>query len=91
MNDGHQWLGQAPVCVDVHDWPPCAEHHDPLHHSREEEESEGDADHRVDDAKGLTAIRERCCVTISCRTNRTGNVSVTANYITLQTHPMTQQ
>lgn len=56
MNDGHQRLGQAPARVDVHDRPPRAEHHDPLHHSREEEEGEGNANHRVDDAEGLPAI-----------------------------------
>lgn len=36
MNNGHQWLGQAPVCVDVRDRPPCAKYHNPLHHSSEE-------------------------------------------------------
>ena len=56
MNNGHQWLGEAPVRVDVHDGPPRAEHHDPLHHSGKEEECEGDTDHRVDDAEGLPAI-----------------------------------
>lgn len=66
VNDGHQRLGQAPAHVDVHDRPPRAEHHDPLHHGGEEEEGEGDADHRVDDAEGLPAVRQRRCVTITC-------------------------
>lgn len=56
MDNGHKWLGPAPVCVDVHDGPPCAEYHDPLHHSSEEEEGEGDADHRVNNAEGFPAI-----------------------------------
>lgn len=43
VDDGHHRLGQAPLPVDVRDWPPCAVHHDPLHRSREEEEGEGDA------------------------------------------------
>lgn len=67
MNNGHQWLWQAPLSVDVHDWPPCAEHHDPLHRSGEEEEGEGDANRRVDDAEGLSAIRQWCRVTVTCR------------------------
>lgn len=72
--DSHQWLGQAPAPVDVHDWPPRAEHHDPLHYSSEEEEGKGDANHWVDNAEGLPAIGQWCCVTISCRkTNRTEN------------------
>ncbi len=45
VNDGHQWFGKAPARVDVHDGPPCAENHDPLHHGSEEEEGEGDANH----------------------------------------------
>lgn len=56
MTDGNQWLRQAPVPLDVHDWPPCAEYHDPLHCSSEEEEGEGDAKRRVDNAEGLSAI-----------------------------------
>lgn len=45
MDDGHQRLGHAPAPVEVHDGPARAEHHDPLHHSSEEEEGEGDANH----------------------------------------------
>lgn len=45
MNDGHQWLGQAPACVDVHDRSPGAKYHDPLHHGSEEEKGEGNANH----------------------------------------------
>lgn len=56
MNDGHQWLGYAPTRVHIHDGPPCAEDHDPLHHGREEEEGEGDADNGVHDTEGFTSI-----------------------------------
>lgn len=66
MNDGHHGLGQAPARVDVHDRPPRAEHHDPLDHSSEEEEGEGDANHRVNNAKGLPAIGQRRRVTVAC-------------------------
>lgn len=66
MNDGHEWLRQPPASVNVHNWPPRGEHHDPLHHSREEEEGKGDADHWVNDAEGLPAIGQRGCVTVSC-------------------------
>lgn len=56
VNNGHQWLGKTPTRVDVHDGPPCAEHHDPLHHSSQEEEGEGDANHRVYYAEGLSSV-----------------------------------
>lgn len=67
MDDAHHGLGQTPLPVDVGDGPPCAEHHDPLHGGGEEEEGEGDADCRVDDAEGLPAIGQGCRVTISWR------------------------
>lgn len=66
MNDGHHGLGQAPACVDVGDGPPRAEHHEPLNHGGEEEEGEGDANDRVNNAKGLPAVGQRCRVTVAC-------------------------
>lgn len=66
VDDAHHCLGQAPLSVDVGDRPPRAKHHNPLHGGGEEEEGEGDANRRVDDAEGLPAIRQRCCVTITC-------------------------
>lgn len=66
VDHAHQRLGQAPLPVDVGDGPPRAEHHDPLHGGGEEEEGEGDANGRVDDAEGLPAIRQRCRVTVTC-------------------------
>lgn len=70
MDDGHQRLGQAPLPVDVRDGPPRAVHHDPLHGGREEEEGEGDANGRVDDAEGLPAIGEWRRVAITCGRER---------------------
>lgn len=67
MDDAHHRLGQAPLSVDVGDRPPRAEHHDPLYGGGEEEEGEGDADRRVDDAEGLSAIGQGNRVTVSCR------------------------
>lgn len=68
--DGHQRLGQTPARVDVLDGLPRAEDHDPLHHGGEEEEGEGDANHRVDYAEGLAPVRQWRRVAISCmRTN----------------------
>lgn len=67
MDYGHKGLGEAPVGVYVHDGSACAEDHDPLHHSREEEESEGDANDRVDDAEGLASTRQGGGVAITCR------------------------
>lgn len=70
VDDGHHRLGQTPLPVDVGDGPPRTVHHDPLHGGREEEEGEGDANSRVDDAEGLSAIREWRRVPITCRTKR---------------------
>lgn len=56
MDDGDQWFGEAPVGVEIRDGTSSAEDHDPLHHRSEEEEGEGYADYRVDDAKGFTAV-----------------------------------
>lgn len=56
VNDGDEWLRQIPLPVQVHDRPPCAEHHDSLHHGCEEEEGEGDSDDSVDDAEDLPAL-----------------------------------
>lgn len=67
VDDAHQCLRQAPVSVDVGDRPPRAEHHYPLHRGGEEEEGEGDANRRVDDAEGLPAIGQGNRVTVSCR------------------------
>lgn len=66
MNEGHQGFRETPTCMNVHNGPPRAIDHDPLHHSREEEKGEGDANHRVNDAESLPAIRERGGVTIPC-------------------------
>ena len=65
VDHGHEGLGETPLGVDVHDGPVRAEHHDPLHHGGEEEEGEGDAHHRVDDAEGLAAVRERHGVAVA--------------------------
>lgn len=67
VDDAHHRLRQAPLSVDVGDGPPRAEHHYPLHGGGEEEEGEGDADGRVDDAEGLPAIGQGYRVTVSCR------------------------
>lgn len=67
VDDAHHRLRQAPLSVDVGDRPPCAKHHYPLHSGGEEEEGEGDANRRVDDAEGLSAIGQGYRVTVSCR------------------------
>lgn len=67
MDDAHHRLRQAPLSVDVGDRPPRAKHHYPLHGGGEEEEGEGDANRRVDDAEGLSAIGQGYRVTVSCR------------------------
>lgn len=66
MNEGHQGFRQTPARMHIHNGPPCAIDHDPLHHSREEEEGERDANYRVNDAESLPSIRKRSSVTISC-------------------------
>lgn len=67
VDDAHHRLRQAPLPMDVGDRPPRAEHHDPLHGGGEEEEGEGDANHRVDYAEGLSTIRQGCRVTVPWR------------------------
>lgn len=67
VSNAHHPLRQAPLSVDVGDWPPRAKHHYPLHGGGEEEEGEGDANGRVDDAEGLSTIGQGCRVTVSCR------------------------
>ncbi len=76
MNEGHQRFRQTPACMNIHNWLPCAIDHDPLHHSREEEEGEGDANHGVNDTECLPTIRERGGVTISCELKEWGKIHI---------------
>lgn len=78
VDDGHHRLGQTPLPVDVRDGPTCTVHHDPLHGRREEEEGEGDANSRVDDAEGLSTIGEWRRVAITCRRERRMRLLITA-------------
>lgn len=73
VDDAHHRLGQTPLLVDVGDRPPRAKHHYSLHGGGEEEEGEGDANCRVDDAEGLSAIRQGYRVTVSCRKQNHNN------------------
>lgn len=57
MDDGHHLLGEAPADVKVEDWSAGDMHGDALDHGSQEQEREGDADDRVDDAEGLAPIR----------------------------------
>ena len=65
MDHGYERLGQAPAGRHVHDWTARAEDHDALDHGGEEEEGEGDADHRVDNTEGFASIGEWSGVAIS--------------------------
>lgn len=66
VDDGHQLLGEAPADVEVEDRPACDMDGDALDHGREEQEGEGNADDRVDNAEGLPAIRQGHRVAVTC-------------------------
>lgn len=63
----HPGVAQCPVLLGIFHWTSCGENHDPLHHRSEEEEGEGDPNHRIQDAKCLASIRQRNCVPIACK------------------------
>lgn len=56
MDDGHHLLGEAPADVEVEDRSASDVHGDTLDHSCQEQEREGNANDRVDDAEGLSPV-----------------------------------
>lgn len=56
VDDSHHLLGEAPADVEVEHGPAGDMHGDALDHGRQEQEGEGDADDRVDDAEGLAPV-----------------------------------
>lgn len=56
VDGGELGLGHRPPMVEVGHWASGHHDHDPLHHSREEEEGEGDAKDGVEDTEGLPFI-----------------------------------
>lgn len=65
MNGCQVRLRHSPPSVEVGQWATSDHGHDPLNHSREEEEGNGDAKEGVEDAEGLPSIRERNSVAIT--------------------------
>lgn len=72
VHDGHRLLGEAPADVEVEDRPARDVHGDALDHRRQEEQGEGDADDRVDDAEGLSPVRQGHRVAITCEESQNG-------------------
>lgn len=70
MDHGYQRFGQAPAGGHIQDGPAGAEDHDALDHGGEEEEGEGDTEHRVDDTESFSPVGERSGVTVSWRKHK---------------------
>ena len=68
--DGRQpGPGEAPAPVEVGHRPAGHQHHDPLHHGRQEEQGGRDADDGVDHAEGLALVREGHGVAVTLETH----------------------
>lgn len=70
MDDGHHLLGETPADVEVEDRPAGDVDGDTLDHRRQEQEGERNADDRVDDAEGLSSVRQGHGVAITCMGRR---------------------